>query len=427
MYPLGAATPADALVNRPHPGIPLATSRILLIADLSDDALASALETPGHDVSRAADPATAASAGGDPEVIVVDLDGPIGRTVDACRALRETTSLATVPILALGRTSDVEERIALLEAGVDDVLARPFDPRELDARVEALVLRYQRSRDRSGHTGAAMIATRTSTDRRTIVVFSPKGGVGATTVAVNVAVDFARRSPDQVAIVDLDLQFGQVATHLNLPARLSVADLARDEVALSDPGTLGTYMDRHSSGVAVLAAPATPDDGTAITESMVRQLLETVGRAYQVVVVDAGSGLDARSEAVLRAATDVIIVVTPDFPALKAVHALRELLTASGVELGDTTFVLNQIYSREILRLRDVEDALGTKIALTLPYDAFVFLRSVNEGVPVVIGAPRSPAAVQLKRLVDQLAGLQAPEAVAERRSKGLRALLNRS
>ncbi|HSO28785.1 MAG TPA: hypothetical protein VLS28_02670, partial [Candidatus Sulfomarinibacteraceae bacterium] len=200
----------------------------------------------------------------------------------------------------------------------------------------------------------------------------------------------------------------------------------RDEVALADPGVLGSYMDRHDSGVAVLAAPATPDGGSGITESMVRQLLETVGRAYQVVVVDAGSGLDARSEAVLRAATDVIIVVTPDFPALKAVHALRALLAASGVELGDTTFVLNQIYSREILRLRDVEEALGTRIALTLPYDAFAFLRSVNEGVPVVTGSSRSPAAVQLLRLVDQLAGFGAPDTVAVRRPKGFRALLGR-
>lgn len=404
----------------------MATSRILLIADLSDDAVANALEAPSHDVTRAADPEAAAGAASDPEVIVVDLDGTPKRTIDACRAIRETKAFATVPILALGRTDDVEERIALLEAGVDDVLARPFDPRELDARVEALVLRFQRSRDRSGRTASPVITSRNTTEKRTIVVFSPKGGVGATTVAVNVAVGLAQRAPDQVVIVDLDLQFGQVATHLNLPARLSIADAARDEVAMADPDTLGTYTDRHDSGLAVLAAPATPDGGNAITEPMVRQLLETVGRAYRYVVVDAGSGLDARSEAVLRAATDVIIVVTPDFPALKAVHALRELLSASGVELGDTTFILNQIYSREILRLRDIEEALETKIALTLPYDAFAFLKSVNEGVPVVIGAPRSPAALQLSHLVDQLAGLETAAVAAERRPKGLRALLGR-
>jgi pilus assembly protein CpaE len=385
-----------------------------------------ALETPGHTLTRVDDADAAAGAGGDPEVIVINLDGPPERTIDASRALRKVEALAQVPILALSRTDDVEERIGLLEAGVDDVLARPFDPRELDARVEALALRYHRSRDLSGDIVSPVITSRGGAEQRVIVVFSPKGGVGTTTVAVNVAVGLARRSPDKVVIVDLDLQFGQVATHLNMPARLSIADVARDSVALSEPGTLRTYTDRHDSGLAVLAAPPTPDGGSAITEEMVRKLLGTVGRAYQYVVVDAGSGLDDRSEAALRAATDVVIVVTPEFPALKAVHALRELLASSGVELGDTSFVLNQIFSREILRSRDIEEALDAKIALTIPYDGFAFLKSVNEGIPVVIGAPRTAAAEQFSRLVARLVGIEVSGASPERRSKGLGGLFNR-
>lgn len=404
----------------------MATSRILLISDSGDEAVATALGASGHLLTRVEAADAAASAGADPEVIVIDLDGPSHGTVDACRVVREAAALSLVPILALSHTDDVEERIGLLEAGVDDVLARPFDPRELDARVEALVLRYKRSRDLSGGDVSPVITSRDSSEHRIIAVFSPKGGVGTTTVAVNVAVGLARRAPDQVAIVDLDLQFGQVATHLNISARLTVADLARDPVALSDPATLRTYTDRHESGLAVLAAPATPDGGNAITEAMVRQLIETVGRAYHYVVVDAGSGLDARSEATIRQATDVLIVVTPEFPALKAVHALRELLTSSGVDLSETSFILNQIFSREILRLRDIEDALETKIALTIPYDAFAFLKSVNEGVPVVMGAPRTPAAEQFGHLVNRMMGTEAANESVPRRSKGLGALFSR-
>jgi len=404
----------------------LATSRILLISDLDDEAVATSLRTDGHAVALVDDPGKAAGAGDDPEVIVIDLDEPAQRTVDACRLIRETPELALVPILALGRTDDVEERINLLEAGVDDVLARPFDPRELEARVEALVLRYQRSRDLSGGAVSPVITSRSSGEHRLIAVFSPKGGVGTTTVAVNVAVALARRVPDQVAIVDLDLQFGHVGTHLNVPARLSIAEAARDDVAMSEPNTLRTYMDHHASGLAVLAAPSTPDGGSAITEEMVRRLLETAGRAFQYVVVDLGSGLDARTEATLRQATDVLIVVTPEFPALKAVHALRELLTASGVELAEVSYVLNQIFSREILRLRDIEDALETKIAITIPYDAFAFLKSVNEGVPLVIGAPKTPAAEQFGRLVNRLTGLDAPDAPSAAPSKRLGGIFRR-
>ena len=402
-------------------------SRILLISDAGDDAVATALETPTHVVTRVGDPETAIAADGEHEVVVVDLGGDYHDVIETCRVIRDAPPLANVPILSLSRGDDIDERIGLLEAGVDDVMIRPFDPRELDARVEALVLRYQRSRGMGDNSpGAPVITVRDTNQQRLIVVFSPKGGVGTTTIAVNLAVALATRAPDRVAILDLDLQFGQVATHLNIPPRLTIADMARDDVSLRDPGVFQTYLDRHSSGLAVLSAPPTPDGASLITESMVQRLLETAGRAFQSVVVDAGSIVDARSEAVLAKATDIAIVVSPEFPALKSVHAMRELLDGSSDPLAETSFILNQIFAREILRLRDIEEALGTKIAMTIPHDAFVFLKGVNEGVPVVIGAPRSAAAEQLNRLATRMSGIDIPEAAAERRPKGLGALFGR-
>lgn len=406
----------------------MATSRILLISNTSDDGVATALETPTHSVTRVADPAAAIDLGGEPEVVVIDLEGSSMGVIEACRLIRSSVALATVPVLALGQTDDVEERIAFLETGVDDVIGRPFDPRELDARVEALALRYQRSRDfAGGHAGDAIIVDRDPRQRGIIAVYSPKGGVGTTTVAVNVAVSLAMRMPQRVAILDLDLQFGQVSTHLNMGTRLSIADLARDDVALRDPGVFQTYPDRHGSGLAVLAAPSTPDGAGDITEAIVQQILETAGRAYEFVVLDVGATLDGRSKAALARATEIVIVVTPEFPTLKAVHALNEFVTASGSHLAETSYVLNQIFAREILRPKDIEEALGTKIALTVPYDAFSFLKSVNEGVPVVIGAPRSAAAEQLSRLAARLTGVEVAGAPAERRAKGLGALFGRS
>ena len=402
-------------------------SLILLISDAGDDAVATALETPSHAVTRVPDPEAAIAAEGEHEVVVVDLGGDYRDVIDACRVVREAPGKATVPILALSHSDDIDERIGLLEAGVDDVMVRPFDPRELDARVEALVLRYQRSKGMGDNSpGAPVITVRDTNQQRLIAVFSPKGGVGTTTIAVNLAVALALRAPDRVAIIDLDLQFGQVSTHLNMPPRLSIADMARDDVSLRDPGVFQTYLDRHSSGLAVLSAPPTPDGVSAVTESTVQRCLETAGRAYQTVVVDAGSIVDSRSEAVLAKATDIVIVVTPEFPALKAVHAMHELLDAGSDQLAETSFILNQIFAREILRLRDIEEALGTKIAMTIPYDAFVFLKGVNEGVPVVVGAPRSAAAEQLNRLATRLTGIEVTDAVTVRRSKGLGALFGR-
>ena len=166
---------------------------------------------------------------------------------------------------------------------------------------------------------------------------------------------------------------------------------------------------------------------SGVTPEALGALLATASAAFQIVVIDAGSVLDPRSETVLSRATDVVIVVTPEFPALKAVHSLSEILGGLGNEMGETSYVLNEVFARELLRLSHIEEALGTRVALTIPYDAFAFLKSVNEGVPLVEGSPRSPAAEQFRRLGARLAGLPTVLVPSERKPKGLAGLFNRS
>ena len=114
--------------------------------------------------------------------------------------------MARIPVLCVSQTDEVEERIGLLEAGADDVVAKPVDARELEARIEALLLRFQRSRDITPETpGDGVVMT---APRRIVTVFSPKGGVGTTMIATNIALVAAGKRPDRVVLVDLDLQFG---------------------------------------------------------------------------------------------------------------------------------------------------------------------------------------------------------------------------
>jgi pilus assembly protein CpaE len=235
--------------------------------------------------------------------------------------------------------------------------------------------------------------------RRTAAVHSPRGGVGTTTIATNVAMAAARKKPDRVVLVDLHLQFGQVATHLNLEAKQSLADVARDDAAMREPELLRTYATRHDSGLHVLAAPTSPELADLITATHVDRILTTLLDSYDSVVIDAGSYLDERTMTAFEHAETVIFAVCPEIGALKALHSLLEYLNEAGSVPSKSTFVLNNQFAREILKLRDVESALGTKVATELPYDPFIYLKAVNEGVPVVAGAPRSAAAEQFARL----------------------------
>jgi pilus assembly protein CpaE len=399
-----------------------ASSILLLESDpITGAGIEAILTGTGYSVTQAASADEAIQVAADYQLVILDVVSGIRTGIDICAEIRATPALSAVPVMCISASDDVEERIRFLEAGADDVMARPFDARELEARVEALLLRFRRSKDLAPALSSdGMVVAR---PRRLVAVFSPKGGVGTTTIATNVAVAAAASRQNQVVLVDLALQFGGVATHLNLRPRQTLADIVRDDAAMREAEIIRSYAASHSSGLHVLAAPAQPEAAETITQSHVDRILGTLLEAYELVVVDAGSTLDERVLAVFERADSVVLPVYPEISALNAMHTLLEYLTETGALGSKAMFVLNNAFAREILKLRDVESALGSKVTLELPYDAFIYLKAVNEGIPVVIGAPRSIAAERFVKLSMTAFGRDGARLVAaqdEPRSGGL-------
>jgi pilus assembly protein CpaE len=377
----------------------LPASTILLISadPASAETIGTGLTNAGYDVTTVADLGAAFAKVSDNQLAIIDVIGGDRTAVDVCREIRSTPALAAVPILCVGQSDDVEDRIRFLEAGADDVIGKPFDARELEARVEALLLRFQRSRDLQAVVSTDGVTV--TRQRRTVAVHSPRGGVGTTTIATNVAMVMARHKPDRVVLVDLHLQFGQVATLLNLDAKQSLADVARDESAMAEPELLRTYAARHDSGLHVLAAPTSPELAELISAEHIDRILTTLLESYDLVVIDAGSWLDERTMTAFEHAESVIFAVSPEIGALKAMHNLLEYLNEAGSISAKSTFVLNNQFAREMMKLPQIETSLGTRIETELPYDPFIYLKAANEGVPVVLGAPRSIAAERFEKI----------------------------
>ena len=375
---------------------------VLLISSDPDQrrSVAQVLHPPGYAVALASDLDQALGLAGAHDLLILDATGAPEAVLEICRQTRNDAALMSIPLLVIGQTDDVEERIQFLEAGADDVVGRPYDGRELEARVEALVARFQRTLG-IGHVPVEMVAP--PVERRTVAVFAPKGGVGTTTIATNVAVMAAGTRPEQVLLIDLDLQFGGVSIHLDLSPRQTVIDLSRDDQALRDPELFRGYTTRHDSGLHVLAGPATPEQTELLTHEHLVNLLNTAASAYEAIVVDAGSILDERAMTIMDWADTVIVPFHPEIPALKAVHSLLDYLNTTGSVVGKAVFVLNNAFARQALRMRDIELALGTKVATELPYDPMAYLNAANEGIPVVIGAPRSAAASRLMSLASMV------------------------
>jgi len=374
-----------------------ASSILLLEHDAPSAELIQRSLTPGGAmVTVMADAAATIAAAAEHTLVIIDVTDPSTTAADVCRELRSRIELASIPVLCICQSDDVEERIRFLEAGADDVIAKPFDARELEARVEALSVRFNSSRDLT-----PLMSTETNQARaRTLVaVYSPKGGAGTTTLATNLATVMAERRPGRVAIIDLDLQFGQVATHLNVRPRQTIADLARDDQSRRDVELIRSYAALTSYGLAVYAAPSSPELAETVTLAHVEELLSTTCAAFEYVVVDAGSYLDERSMAVLERAEGVVIPIYPDIAALKAVHVLIDYLNETGSIVSKTSFILNNLFAREILKLRDVESGLGARIAVDLPYDPFLYQKAVNEGIPLVRGAARTAIAERFAQI----------------------------
>ena len=168
-----------------------ASSILLLEVDpIAGEAIRTVLDGVGYGVDIVTDAGDLLRDAPKHSLIIIDVTAKGTTPADVCREVRGTPSLAAIPVLCMSTDDDVEERIRFLEAGADDVVAKPFDNRELEARVEALLLRFQRSR---GMVAVSAIGGGLADrPRRLIAVYSPKGGVGTTTIAVNVAVAHAK-------------------------------------------------------------------------------------------------------------------------------------------------------------------------------------------------------------------------------------------
>jgi pilus assembly protein CpaE len=332
----------------------------------------------------------------DVQLIVVDQVGEAGGQADVVAHLRTALGPAATPILCVAASDDVDERIALLEAGADDVVVRPFHPDELRARVEGLLA--------VAPTPAAATSTATSApvprdNQRVISFLAPKGGVGTTMVAVNAAVA-AARAGHSTALVDLDLEWGQVATHLNIAANFSVVELARDVHALADPEQVRAYGHRHPSGVTVFAAPQRPDQAMMVDQSHVVQLLDGLRGTFERVIVDAGSDYDERTLTVVESSDRVVLLTVPEIPAVRSMRTLLELLAELGSPPERQFLLLNHIFEHDMLRRDDIERTVQATIQAELAYDGLAYQRSINEGTPLLASPTAGTATKHLESVI---------------------------
>ena len=252
-----------------------------------------------------------------------------------------------------------------------------------------------------------------------VVFYGGKGGVGTSVLATNLACVLAQETGARVALVDFDLQFGDVGVLLNLPQTQSISDLV-DAIDIVDQDFIGDVMSTGPAGVRVLPAATSPELADLVTAEHVQKILGLLRTMFDFVVVDTSSHLGDITLAALDTASSVILVTAPSITSVKNAKLALRLMESISIPISAITLVLNRCEAHTEFNNDSIESHLKFPITIQVPHDPRTVVNSINRGDPFVVNHPE----VEASQRVRQLAAHLLPEKIATRtpppRGRGL-------
>jgi pilus assembly protein CpaE len=290
-----------------------------------------------------------------------------------------------------------------LFCGAKDVLLFPVTPSKL---VDSIYRSHQAEKKKQLVAHSRVKSQKKANRGQIITVFGTKGGIGKTFAATNLAVSLACENGSRVALVDLDLDFGNAALALNIIPRFTISDVV-NEINLLDQDLLESYLISHSSGVKLLAANAQPQMTEFVTAEHVSLILRLLQNAFDYVVVDMPARFYTPVDPALQEADMLLLVTTPEVVTLRNIKSCLNTLTALKYPSARIKILLNKVDSRDDIKLRDVEATLNNKIFASIQADYRMVCASMNQGIPVVALYPRSKVSRGFHDLVCSISGLE--------------------
>jgi len=288
-----------------------------------------------------------------------------------------------------------------LRAGLDDVVSASAEDDELLDAIRRASSRVMARVLPESTVPVTAQATAAPTGR-VVTVFGTKGGAGKSVLATNLAVALARRAAQPVVLVDADLQFGDVALMLQLEPAHTIEEAARAGDRLDGTLLESLLLRDQGSGLFVLAAPTESRSADGIGRDDLVRILEVLRSRFAFVVVDTSANFAEITLAALETADEILVLASLDIMSLKSARVGLQTMKVLGIPSTRIKFILNRANTRVGLTESDAERAIELKIDTALPSDILV-ASSVNRGVPVVTGAPRSRFAKNVEDLASRL------------------------
>ena len=317
-----------------------------------------------------------------PDVIAIGPNVPVEVALEVAEAIEDEHPEIGV-ILIAEAAPDLWEKA--LHSGVRDVLL----PDASDEKIRSSLTRVLDAAERRRRNLVVEVGLPDPVGR-VITVIAPKGGVGKTALTTNIAVAIAAAGAGRVALVDLDLQFGDVGATLGLEPENTIADLARIPGGVTAT-SLKVFMARRNDNLYALCAPLTPAED--VPEAIVDKAVRLLAEDFDLVVVDTSAGISEPTLSAIDLSTDLVFVCDLSASALRGLRKVIDALDNLGVTEPNRYFILNRADSKVGISPADASAIVGMKIDVEIPTSEMV-PRSMNFGTPVVEEAPRSPAAI---------------------------------
>jgi Flp pilus assembly CpaE family ATPase len=336
-------------------------------------------------------------------VAILDGETDFDRSLEFYGLLRDAGRAIPALMVVSPRTLD---QLGARAGGAveDEYFTRPYSAESLRWRVEAMCIRSQTVDDGSGPIlQSGPLEADGWTHRATVIaVFNPKGGVGKTTVATNLASALQVRKGQKVLLVDADTVTGHVTTSLGMSEARTVVDSWRDEPDGGPVESLGDLSAAHPSGLQVVSLTSTPLHTEILDPARVAMLIAAARHGFDYVVIDLHPSYSDLNLAIFEAADRILVPVTPDVPAIRAAVQLADIATELGIR-DRLALVINRANSG--VSVADMERTVGMPSLALIRSGGLLFVRAANEGRTVVEMFPREKISDDFDALADRIIG----------------------
>jgi pilus assembly protein CpaE len=336
----------------------------------------------------------------DVDIVVVSIEEPVARSLRTVESL--STGTRAWPVVGVSTQGDRDMMRKAMVSGVRDFLTLPVRAEEMRATI-LNILNVERARRSKSEEGSISRPLGT-----VITIAGFKGGIGKSTVSSNIAVALAQQTQQHVALLDLDLQFGDAAVMLDVVPTATIEHVAKESDRM-DPQLIQSFLVTHASRLKLLAAPATPEAADDITGDTVRQTIELLSATNDFVVVDTAPHLDELSATAMDLSTIVLVVVIPEVPCIRRTKAALTLMQSWGYSRDKVKLVVNRAHRRGEVSIAEIAQVLEYPVYAQVPEDRSV-ARAISVGTPVAMSAPKSGAGNALNDIARVLAGVPKPQ-----------------